>query len=92
MLHEFVELVKAVAWPCVALIFLIKFKVEIRLLLTEVPALVRRMRTAHVPGVKVEFNQLERSLPVAERETPLIELKEPDVPPRPARKKKEKEN
>jgi hypothetical protein len=89
-MHEWVELVKAFPWwPCVALIFLFKFEREIRQLLTEAPALIRRMRAARVPGMKVEFNELERSLPLAARETSTIQLPEPPVPTRPARKKKE---
>jgi hypothetical protein len=90
MLHEIVELVKAVAWPCVALTFLFKFQSEIRQMLTEVPNLFRRVRTARGFGFKVELvERLEAILPAAERETPLMQLKEPPVPTRPPRKKKE---
>jgi hypothetical protein len=85
-MHEAVELVKALRWPCVVIYLSVRFGSEIGSLLVELTRVVRRVRSARALGIKFEFEQLEVALPVAERETPLIRLKNP-VEPRPSRKK-----
>jgi hypothetical protein len=89
-MHEWVELVKALRWPCVVIYLSVRFGSEIRQLLTDVPELFRRVRSARAMGVKVELfeQRLKVELPAAERETQLMRLKPPPVPTRPARKKK----
>jgi hypothetical protein len=82
MLHEIVELVRAVAWPGIALYFLVKFRREIRQLLTELPSAVRRVRSAHALGMKVELDGLEADLTIAQRETAHLRLKPGKVPSR----------
>jgi hypothetical protein len=79
-MHEVVELVKALAWPCVAFYFLVRFGSEIRLLLIEVPSLFRRVRTARALGVKFELDRLELDLKLAEKDAHHVRLKPPKEP------------
>ncbi len=68
MIHEFVELIKALAWPCVVLYVVAKFQTEIRSLLHEMPRVFRRMRSAHGLGVEIELDKIDEELPLAERQ------------------------
>lgn len=74
MLHEIVELVKGVAWPGVVFFFLVRFRPEIKQLLTELPKTFRRLRSAEGLGLKVELDVLDADLRVAQEETAHLEL------------------
>jgi len=65
-LREFVELVKALAWPLLWLCIVLMFRKEIRSLLREMPSIVRRMRSAHGLGVEIELDRIGEELPSAE--------------------------
>jgi hypothetical protein len=54
-MHEVVELVKALAWPCVAFYFLVRFAREIRLLLIEVPNLISTRSNCARPGCQIRI-------------------------------------
>ena len=79
MIHEFVELIRALAWPCVVLYVVAKFQTEIRSLLHEMPRVVRRMRSAHGLGVEIE---LDKELDKIGDELPLAELQALSLSPR----------
>jgi hypothetical protein len=81
LLHEIIELVKALAWPSVAMFFLVHFRRQIRSMLTEIPGMFRRMRTANALGVKLELDGLEADLTIAQRETAQLQLPGGTVPP-----------
>jgi hypothetical protein len=80
MLHEVVELVKALAWPCVVIFILLRFRRQISQLLDELPFAVRRMRSAHGLGVEIEMERLDTELPLAGQEARQIALKLPTPP------------
>ena len=80
MIHEAVELIKALAWPCVVLYVVVKFQAEIRLLLNEMPRAVRRMRSAHGLGVEIELDKIGDELPLAELQAQSLSLQLPSVP------------
>ncbi|MGA3011818.1 MAG: hypothetical protein ABSD72_16285 [Terracidiphilus sp.] len=86
-MHETVELIKAIAelisalaWPCVAVYFLVRFHRQIASLLGELPNAVRRARSVHAPGVEIELNQIGAELPIAERQASMLSLQLPPVP------------
>ena len=79
-MHEVVELVKAIAWPLVALYVLISYRNELRDTLYEMPNLVRRMRSAHGLGIEVQLDKLENELPKAQAEAQTLVLNAPDPP------------
>lgn len=81
--HEIVELIKALAWPCVAMYIVVRFQTEIRALLNEMPSVIRRVRSAHGLGVEIELEKIGDELPVAELQAPLLSLRMPSVPPVP---------
>src|SRR5258707_1849424 len=58
VMHEMVELIKALAWPGVAMYFVVKFRSEIGALLDEMPSVIRRMRSAHGLGVEIELEKI----------------------------------
>jgi hypothetical protein len=78
--HEAVELVKALAWPCVVMYFLLRFRSQIVSVLEELPGALRRMRSAHGLGVEIELDRISEGLPLARREALALELKMPLVP------------
>jgi hypothetical protein len=78
-MHEFVELVKALAWPSVVSWIVIMFRTEIRSLLKEAPGVVRRMRSAQGLGVEIELDKIGEELPSAELQAQTISL--PIKPP-----------
>ena len=86
-MHETVELIKAIAelinaiaWPCVAVYFLVRFHRQIASLLSELPNAVRRARFVHAPGVEIELNQIGAELPIAERQATMLSLQLPTKP------------
>jgi hypothetical protein len=82
-MHEWVELVKALPWwPVVTIFLAFKFGREIRLFLTELPRAVRRVRSAHGPGFKVELDVLDADLTIAQQETAHLQLPPGKVPSR----------
>jgi hypothetical protein len=76
-MHEWVELVKALAWPCVVLIIVSIYQGQIRSLLNELPNVVRRVRSAHGLGVEVELDKIDYELPSAEQQAQLLSLPSP---------------
>jgi hypothetical protein len=80
VIHELVELVKALAWPCVVLYIVVKFQTGIKSLLNEMPRVVRRVRSAHGLGVEIELDKIGDELPVAARQAQLLSLQMPEVP------------
>ena len=81
--HEFVELVKALAWPLVVLVIVLLFSNEIRSLLKEMPNVVRRLRSVEALGAKAELETLDstsRELPAAEAQAKLLSLPIPQIP------------
>jgi hypothetical protein len=81
MLHEWVELVKALLWPGVVIYLSVRFGSEIRKLLGEVPYLFRRVQSAKAMGVEFQLvAQLEQELPAAEDTVQQMQLKKPLVP------------
>jgi hypothetical protein len=80
MLHEIVELVKALAWPLVVLFVVFKFGPEIRSLLSEIPSFSRRVRTADLLGAKIELEALGHDLSLAQKEAPRLALPPGEVP------------
>jgi hypothetical protein len=81
MLHEIVELVKALAWPLVVVLFGFTFKTEIRALLKEIPGLFRRVRTAEGLGLKVALDELGAELTITQKEVDPLVLPAPPIPP-----------
>jgi hypothetical protein len=75
LLHDILQLAGQLAWPLVALYFMIKFGPAITALLNELPLLVRRMRSAHGLGVEIELDRLDVELPVAEQQAHSLTLK-----------------
>jgi hypothetical protein len=82
LLHEIIELVKALAWPSVAMFFLVYFRRQIRSMLTELPGMFRRMRSANALGVTLELDGLEADLTIAQQETAQLRLPPGQVPSR----------
>ncbi len=80
MIHEIVELVKALAWPSVAVYIVVKFQAQIRQLLNEMPRVVQRMRSAHGLGLEIELDRIGDELPVAEIQAQSLSLRLPAVP------------
>jgi hypothetical protein len=76
-MHETVELIKALAWPGVVLIFLAMYHGQIRSLLNELPNVIRRVRSAHGLGVEFELDKIDEELPSAEREAQSLPLTRP---------------
>lgn len=81
-MHEIVELIKALAWPCVVMYFIVKFRSQIGSLLGEMPSVVRRMRSAHALGLEIELDRIGEELPLAERQAQQLSLQLPTVPTR----------
>ena len=82
-MHEFVELVKALAWPLVVLVVVLLFRKEIRSLLEEMPTVVKRLRSVEALGAKAELETLEstsKELPAAEPQAKLLSLPVPQIP------------
>ena len=75
-----VELVKALAWPLLWLFIVLMFRKEIRSLLSELPSIVRRMRSAHGLGVEIELDKIGEELPSAELQAPTVSLRMPPLP------------
>jgi iron-sulfur cluster repair protein YtfE (RIC family) len=46
-MHETVELIRALAWPCVVVIFLVLFHRQVASLLNELPKAIQRVRSVH---------------------------------------------
>jgi hypothetical protein len=81
-MHEWVELIKAIAWPFVVLYFLVRFHSQIGLLLREMPDAVRRVRSAHGLGVDIRLDRLGDELTLADSEARQLSLNMP-VEPKP---------
>jgi len=79
-MHETVELIKALAWPCVVVYFLVRFHKQIASLMSEMPRVVQRVRSAHGLGLEIELDKIGNELPVAERQAQLLSLPMPPVP------------
>jgi hypothetical protein len=79
-MHEIVELVKAIMWPGVVLIFLTMYHRQIGSLLNELPNVVRRVRSAHGLGVEIELDKIRGELPIAEQQARSLSLPMPPVP------------
>jgi hypothetical protein len=80
LLHEIIELVKALAWPSVAMFFLVYFRRQIRSMLTELPGMFRRMRSANALGVTLELDGLGDDLTIAQQKTAQLQLPGGEVP------------
>ena len=78
--HEFVELVKALAWPLVVLVIVLLFSNEIRSLLKEMPNVVRRLRSVEALGAKAELETLDSTSKAAEPQAKLFSLPVPQIP------------
>ena len=79
-MHEAVELIKALAWPCVVFYFLIRFHSELKSLLREMPDAIRRMRSAHGLGVEIELDKIGSELQIAGEEARALSLQMPTEP------------
>jgi len=79
-MHEAVEPVKALAWPCVVLYFLLRFHSQIVLLLSEMPNAVRRVRSAHGLGIDIKLDKLGEELPIADSQARQLSLGMPAEP------------
>ena len=79
-MHETVELVKAIAWPSVAVYFLVRFHSQVASLLNELPNVVRRVRSAHGLGVEIELGRIGGELTIAEQEARTLSLRMPTEP------------
>jgi hypothetical protein len=80
VIHEIVELVRALAWPLVAFYFGSKFQGEIRSLLREMPHMVRRIRSAHGLGIEIKLDRIGGELEIAEVKAQTLSLKFPPTP------------
>jgi hypothetical protein len=78
--HETVELIKAIAWPCVVVYFLLRFNRQIASLLNELPNAVQRLRSAHGLGVEIELDKIGGELTIAEQEAKTLSLQMPMEP------------
>ena len=79
-MHEAVELVKALAWPCVVVYFLVRFHAQIVCVLNEKPHAVRRIRSAHGLGMDVKLDNLGEELSIAGPEARQLSLEMPTEP------------
>ncbi len=82
MFHDVVELVKALAWPVVAVLFGFRFDKELRSLLLEMPAALRRIKSAHGLGIEIELDRLKGEVDEAAKETKTLQP-EPEKAPEP---------
>jgi hypothetical protein len=83
MLHEIVTLLVALRWPAFAFFVVLRFDDQIRTLLSQLPTLLQRVKSARAFGVNVTLNEINKELPTAERETLQMQLPAPKVPKRP---------
>ena len=79
-MHEIVELVKALAWPVVAMYFIVKFQRGIGALLNEMPSVIRRVRSAQGLGIEIELEKIGEELPIAELKSQSLSFREPPKP------------
>lgn len=79
-MHETVELIRALAWPCVVVIFLVLFHRQVASLLNELPKAIQRVRSVHAPGVEIKLDMIGVELSVAEKQATMISLQLPPVP------------
>jgi hypothetical protein len=79
-MHDAVELVKALAWPCVVMYFILRFHKQILSLLSEMQGVVRRVHTAQGFGMQVELEKIGDELPVAEKQAQGLSQPVPPVP------------
>jgi len=77
--HEFVELVKALAWPLVVIVTVLLFRNEIRSLLKEMPNAVKRL-SVEALGAKVVLETLDSTSKAAEPQAKLLSLPVPQIP------------
>jgi hypothetical protein len=58
----------------------VRFHRQIAAFLSELPNVVRRVRTAHGLGVEIELDKMGGELPIAERQVRLLSLEPTEAP------------